>query len=315
MRVLITGGTGFLGKAVARALPGYGWSPILLAPDAPTEVSDDLRNFEYVQADVTDREGLGRVMHDARPEAIVHLAAYGEGGAGLLSSAGADPYRAVLVNICGFLALIECAHASGCRKLVWSSSTTVYGPAHYYPTGVVDEEAPPRPRTVYGTTKLACELLSGAITPADMKITGLRLPLVYGPGRWYGGALETLLSFARDVLSGRPSSVSVSEQSTDLLYVDDAVTSLMRTLTSTPSRHVYNVAGEHASLAQLAREIIRHASAPAEVIPVEDAEPFPLIDGRRAFEELGLRTTVSLREGVDRWIEAERRYGLEERVT
>jgi nucleoside-diphosphate-sugar epimerase len=315
MRVLITGGTGFLGKAVARALPGYGWSPILLAPDAPTDVSDDLQDFKYVQADVTDREGLGRVMHDARPEAIVHLAAYGEGSAGLLSSAGADPYRAVLVNVCGFLALIECAHASSCRKLVWSSSTTVYGPAHYYPTGVVDEEAPPRPQSVYGTTKLACELLSGTIAPAEMEITGLRLPLVYGPGRWYGGALEDLLSLARDVLSGRPSSVSVSEQPTDLLYVDDAVTSIVRTLTSTPSRRVYNVAGEQASLAQLAREIAWHASAPAEVKPVEEAEPFPLIDGRRAFEELGLRTTVSLREGVDRWIDAERRYGLEERVT
>jgi nucleoside-diphosphate-sugar epimerase len=315
MRVLITGGTGFLGRAVARALPGYGWSPILLAPDEPTDISDDLRDFEYVQADVADREGLSRVMQDARPEAIVHLAAYGEGGAGLLSSAGADPYRAVLVNVCGFLALIECAHASGCRKLVWSSSTTVYGPAHYYPTGMVDEEAPPRPRSVYGTTKLACELLSETIAPEDMEITGLRLPLVYGPGRWYGGALEALLSFARDVLSGRPSSVSVSEQPTDLLYVDDAVTSLARTLTSTPSRHVYNVEGEQASLAQLAREIARHASAPAEVIPVEEAESFPLIDGRRAFEELGLRMTVSLREGVDRWIDAERRYGLEERVT
>src|SRR3712207_9503382 len=85
-------------------------------------------------------------------------------------------------------------------------------------------------------------------------------------------------------------------------------TTLFRsTLTSTPSRHVYNVAGEQASLAQLAREIARHASAPAEVTPVEEAEPFPLIDGRRAFEELGLRTTVSLREGVDRWIDAERR--------
>jgi nucleoside-diphosphate-sugar epimerase len=168
---------------------------------------------------------------------------------------------------------------------------------------------------VYGTTKLACELLSGAIAPAEMEITGLRLPLVYGPGRWYGGALEDLLGFARDVLSGRPSSVSVSEQPTDLLYVDDAVTSIVRTLTSTPSRRVYNVAGEQSSLAQLAREIARHASAPAEVTPVEEAEPFPLIDGRRAFEELGLRTTVSLREGVDRWIDAERRYGLEERVT
>jgi nucleoside-diphosphate-sugar epimerase len=315
MRVLITGGSGFLGKAVAQALPGYGWSPILLAPDDPTDISDDLRDFEFVQADVTDREGLRRVMYDVRPEAIVHLAAYGEGDAGLLSSAGADPYRAVLVNVCGFLALIECAHASGCRKLVWSSSTTVYGPAHYYPSGVVDEEAPPRPQSVYGTTKLACELLSGTIAPAEMEITGLRLPLVYGPGRWYGGALEDLLSFARDVLSGRPSSVSVSEQPTDLLCVDDAVTSIMRTLTSTPSRRVYNVAGEQASLAQLAREIARHASAPAEVTPVEEAEPFPLIDGRRAFEELGLRTTVSLREGVDRWIDAERRYGLEERVT
>ena len=315
MRVLITGGSGFLGKAVAQVLPGYGWSPILLAPDDPTDISDDLRDFEYVQANVADREGLGRVTRDARPEAIVHLAAYGDGSAGLLSSAGADPYRAVLVNVCGFLALIECAHASSCRKLVWSSSTTVYGPAHYYPTGVVDEEAPPRPQSVYGTTKLACELLCGAIAPAEMEITGLRLPLVYGPGRWYGGALEELLSFARDVLSGRPSSVSVSEQPTDLLYVDDAVTSIVRTLTSTPSRRVYNVAGEQASLAQLAREIARHASAPAEVTPVEEAESFPLIDGRRAFEELGLRTRVSLREGVDRWIDAERRYGLEERVT
>lgn len=313
MKLLVTGGTGFIGRAVAKLAFGRGWEPVLLAPEAPGELGGELFESDVVVGDIVDSEALTHQIEEVAPDAVVHLAAYAASDSGLLRSAALNPQRAVAVNVSGFLNVIQAARAVGCRRITWSSSTTVYGPASRY-QDEVDEDSPAWPQTVYGTTKLASELLSVQAAPDAMSIVGLRLPLVYGPGRWYGGALGKTMTFVGDVAAGRPARLKVNEQPIDWMYVDDAAAALLAPLEIETCRSVYNVVGHRASLGEFGREVARHATALTEVAPgVSDPNPYPLIDGRRAIDELGFRAEIGLPEGVDRWIDAERDRLVEER--
>lgn len=305
-RLLVTGGTGFIGQAVARVALDEGWTPVLLGVDSQSApLSGRLSAVERMTVDLTDDHALHDAVERAGPDAIVHLAAFGAGGAGLLASADREARRAVAVNVGGFLSLLDAGAATGCRRLSWSSSTTVYGPAHSYSEEEVDEDVPCWPRTVYGITKLTAELLSQHAKPGDMGVVGLRLPLVYGPGRWYGGSQAGLLAFADDVVEGRPARLHASDQPLDWLYVDDAASALLQALDAVGRRGVYNVAGQRASLADMGRKVARHATTTAEVIPAApDADPFPFIDGRRFARDTGFSPRYELAAGIDAWLEA-----------
>lgn len=307
-RLIITGGTGFLGQAVARAAPEHGWTPVLVAPDVPAALSDNLGDAELVRADVADIDGMEGLFKKLRPRGVVHLAAFGAGGAGLLSSAGDDPIRAVKVNIIGFLAVLRAAARSGCFRIVWSSSTTAYGPSSRYSDDTVDEDAPLWPTSVYGTTKAACEFLSTqVVSPDGPTVVSLRLPLVYGPGRWYGGALENLATFVRDVAAGRQARLEANEQPVDWIHESDAAAAFFSALRVDPRRPAYNLVGHRSSLADMGRAAAALATAPAEVVVgLGDPDPLVLIDGRRAEVELGFQPQYDLHEGVRHWIEAEK---------
>ena len=307
-KLIITGGTGFVGQAVARAAPEHGWNPILVAPDAPAALPDDLGDTELVRADVADVDAMERLFTELRPQGVVHLAAFGAGGAGLLSSADRAPIRAVEVNVVGLLSVLRAAAQSNCPRVIWSSSTTVYGPSSRYPDDPIDEDAPLWPTTVYGTTKAACEFLSTQVALPDAPaLVSLRLPLVYGPGRWYGGALENLATFVRDVAAGRQTRFEANEDLLDWIYESDAAEAFFSALEAEPRRPAYNLVGHRSSLADMGRAAAALATAPAEVlVGAKDSDPLVLIDGRRAEAELGFRPRHDLHEGVRHWIQAEK---------
>lgn len=307
-RLIITGGTGFVGQAVARAAPERGWTPVLVAPEMPAVLSSDLEDVELIHADVADVDGMEGLFKKLRPQGVIHLAAFGAGDAGLSSSAARDPIRAVRVNVIGFLAVLRASARSGCPRIIWSSSTTVYGPSSRYPDDIVDENAPLWPTSVYGTTKAACEFMSTqAVSPDDLTVVSLRLPLVYGPGRWYGGALEKLATFVRNVAAGKQTQLVADEQPVDWIYERDAAAAFFSALRAGPLRPAYNLVGHRSSLADMGRTAAALATAPAEVlVGTGDPDPLVLIDGRRAEVELSFRPRYDLHEGVRHWIRAER---------
>lgn len=308
-RLIITGGTGFLGQALARAAPEHSWTPVLVAPDVPAALSDNLGDVEIVRADVADVEDMEALFKKLCPRGVVHLAAFGAGDAGLLSSAGRDPIRAVRVNVIGFLSVLRAAAQSGCSRMVWSSSTTAYGPSSRYAEDPVDEDAPLWPTSVYGTTKAACEFLSTQIvSPDDPTVISLRLPLVYGPGRWYGGALEDLSTFVRDIAAGRQARLEANEQPVDWIYESDAAAAFFSALKADNARRpAYNLVGHRSSLADMGRVAAALAAAPAEVVVGPgDPDPLVLVDGHRAEVELGFRPRYELHQGIRHWVEAEK---------
>lgn len=286
--IAIIGGTGFIGQAVARAAVDAGHRPVLLGPEHdPAPGPRDL-DAAHVRCDIADRASVDAALAEVAPDALVHLAAFGAGAKGLLAGADDDPATAVTVNVGGFVNVVEAAGARGLGRVVWSSSTTVYGPAETYGPDPVGEDVVLAPQSVYGATKAAAELLSPSLEArSGCRAVGLRLPLVYGPGRWYGGSQEDLVGFVADVAAGRPARLVASELSTDWIYVTDAADAVLAALAAPDPRHAYNVVGHRASMLEVGQAVAVHATAPAEVEAQQHAGlTLPLSDDAAARADL-----------------------------
>lgn len=292
----VLGGTGFVGRAVADAARQAGYTPVLLAPESPAGAEAHARQAPVVACDVADRASVDQALADLAPSAVAHLAAFGSGQQGLLAGATADPREAVTVNVGGFLNVVEAAAQVGVDRVVWSSSTTVYGPPERYGHRAVDEDAALAPQTVYGATKAAAELLSPSLeATTGVRAVALRLPLVYGPGRWYGGSQQGLVTFVRDLAAGQPASLQASEDDADWLYVADAARAFVAALQAPQPRHAYNLVGHRSSLAQVGRALAARAQGPAEITVVYDPPlPLPATHDGAARRDLGFAPQFDL---------------------
>lgn len=294
--IAIIGGTGFIGQAVAQAVQRAGDRPVLVGPETDGVPASRRVDAPHVHGDIRDRSSLDAAWAHIRPDGVVHLAAFGAGPRGLLAGAEDDPATAVAVNIGGFVNVVQSAAAHGLRRLVWSSSTTVYGPADSYGPDPVDEAAVLAPVSVYGATKAAAELLSVSLdAQSGCRSIGLRLPLVYGPGRWYGGSQAGLIAFVADVAAERPAQLSASDALVDWIYVEDAADAVLGALGAVDPGYAYNLVGHRASLAEVGLAIADHATAAATVeINTVAGLSLPLADDRAARTQLGFAPRFDL---------------------
>jgi nucleoside-diphosphate-sugar epimerase len=185
---------------------------------------------------------------------------------------------------------------------VFLSSAAAYGDT---PAGPVSEEAPLRPKDIYGASKGAVELLArGYREQCGLDAASLRLSNVYGPGRSTSCAIKRMLE---DALAGRPSRFDWGGgESRPYCYLDDAVTAVMAACRAERIGHsVYNVAGPEFVRMERVAEAVRHT------LPQADISFEPGIDGigyRRdaldltaASEDLGFVPAVGIDEGVARY--------------
>ena len=153
MRVLVTGGAGYIGSVVAEVLATRGHT---------VSVYDDLSKGHreavapgtpFFEGDLLDRPRLDAALREARPEAAVHMAAVSEVGESM-----ADPAKYYRINLLGGLTLLEAMRAAGVARLVFSSTAAVYGEPAKQP---IEEDDPTAPSNPYGESKLAFERTLG----------------------------------------------------------------------------------------------------------------------------------------------------------
>lgn len=156
MRVLVTGGAGYIGSHTIVELLAKGHDVCIVDTfrNASPEVLNRLEEITGVkprlhQVDVRDRAGMAEVMASFRPEAVIHFA-----GLKAVGESAQIPLEYYDVNIQGTLVLLETMQAAGCKHVVFSSSATVYGAPQYLP---FDENHPCAPTNVYGHTKHMAE--------------------------------------------------------------------------------------------------------------------------------------------------------------
>jgi nucleoside-diphosphate-sugar epimerase len=311
-RAIVTGAAGFIGSHLSERLIAEGYS--VTGIDAFTayyDRADKLANltalegaprFDLVEGDLNDLD-LAPLFADA--PVVFHLAA--QPGVRLSFGEGFAQYTAD--NILATQRVLEAASAAGCPRVVWASSSSVYGDAAAYPC--VEGTTPTAPRSPYGVTKRACEDLAAVYGNAGLSTAGLRYFTVYGPRQRPDMAMrklcEALLDGASFPLYGDGS------QSRDFTHVADAVDATFRAGFAPETARIYNVGGGHeATLAEVIALLEELADRPA-VLDRRPAQAGDVkrtsADTARAEADLGWQPTVGLREGLRSqfdWVSARR---------
>ncbi|WP_431977205.1 NAD-dependent epimerase/dehydratase family protein [Micromonospora haikouensis] len=336
--VLVTGGAGFIGTHVVTALHDAGHRVTVVDAGHPgahrSPLPDTVAGAPLVRLDLRDRPAVADVL--AGVDVVVHQAAMVGLGVDL-----DDLPEYVGCNDLGTAVLLAAMARAGVHRLVLASSMVVYGegayacaghgavrPAprsvadlaagHFEPVctscgaavapGLVDEEAPLDPRSVYAATKVAQEHLTAAwARQTGGTVVALRYHNVYGPGMPRDTPYSGVAAIFRSALeAGRaPRVFEDGGQRRDFVHVRDVAAANLAALEATGTRtgwRAYNVAsGRPATVGQLATELARAAGGPPPVVTGE----FRLGDVRhvvaspvRAETELGFRAAVGLADGI-----------------
>lgn len=312
-RVVVTGGVGFIGYHVSRALLARGDDVQVVDDfsDAPYPAAEKRRNEADLLAEfpraavaracVTDRATIAPLFDGA--EAVIHLA----GLAGVRPSF-AEPARYARVNVEGTAVVQELARERRIDRFLFASSSSVYGNATPLPAR---EDAPAvEPESPYAASKRGAELVACALarrTPS-MRCAALRFFTVYGPRQRPEMAITL---FARCMLAGRPVRMfGDGSMRRDFTHVDDVVRGVLAALEHAPAGfRAYNL-GSSAPIEL--RALVRAIGDAAGVEPAIERAPVPLgdvdatyADVSRARDELGWEPRIGLREGLDsvlRWV-------------
>jgi nucleoside-diphosphate-sugar epimerase len=206
--ILLTGGAGFLGGWILKALAAQGHEVRIF--DRTTErrvlreiAGEQAERVDWFQGDITDGAALAEAARGC--SSIIHLAAL------LTPACKDDPVLGARVNLIGTLNVFEAAKANGIKHATYASSAAVFGP---------DDGTTPYPVTQYGAFKLACESSARAYWhDAGIASIGLRPTIVYGPGRESGLTAGPTLA-CREAVTGNAYTIGYSG-SQDLVFVAD----------------------------------------------------------------------------------------------
>lgn len=288
---LVTGASGFLGKAVMKLLVEQKKHAIGLDPrsSATTQVVDDL----------SDRLKLTKLLAGERVTHIIH--AGGVSGPMVLAD---DPVKVITINVLGSLNLLYAAMGTGVRTFVYCSSAAALG--SFYENEPVGEDYPMRPNNTYSASKAAMEMvLRGLWGKIFLDLCSLRFTVIYGPGRETTFTVEEIVGAA---LAGKAARI---QPMTDwpYIYIDDAARTAVQACYAKGRKQLrYFIAHPEKVTPE---DIAAAAAAAGKPVRIEidssklSAARGPL-DIEPAARDFGFRAQVDLREGVRRLIEAAR---------
>jgi UDP-glucose 4-epimerase len=299
MRVLVTGGAGFIGSHTVDVLAARGGHEISIIDDLSAGKRDQVNaRGHFYQADLRDAVAVRAVIERERPEVLMHLAAQMD-----VRRSVADPAFDAQVNLVGLLNLMEAGRAHGLRRVVFSSTGgAIYGEQDRFPC---DEEHPQRPLSPYGVAKLATEkYLYFYHAQYGIDYVALRYANVYGPRQDPHGEAGVVAIFCGHILEGRPVTIyGDGSQTRDYVYVADVVRANVAALDATASGPFNIGTGVETSVNQLYEVLARNAgtSRAAEFGPPRAGEQRrSVVLPERAGKELGWRPQVELSDGLAR---------------
>jgi len=316
MKIVITGAAGFIGSHLSETLLANGHDVVgvdqIEAHPAKFVKEDNLKEamahprFRWMSADLLNVD-LDALFADA--DVVFHLA----GIAGVRGSWGASFSDYLQANVLLTQKVLEaCKRSPGLKKLVYASSSSVYGGGN---GAYSSESSPTRPISPYGLTKLAGEQLCHVYHHEfGVPYTALRYFTVYGPRQRPDMGFHR---FMKAALFDEPLPVyGDGEQTRDFTYVSDLVQANVAAMTYGVHGTVFNVGGvETASVNEVLRRIERLSGKPLKIerLPEQPGDPFATrADVSLARRELGYAPDVSLADGMAKqWAYIQRLYGSE----
>ncbi|MDO8879439.1 MAG: NAD-dependent epimerase/dehydratase family protein [Coriobacteriia bacterium] len=302
MRVVVTGGAGFIGGSLVHALIGGG-AEVTILDDLSTGSMDNVHPAAAFRCiDITD-DASRAVIEAARPEVIVHLAAQVS-----VAVSVADPDHDWAVNVGGTRAVAEAAVSAGARRVIFASSAAVYGEPVKLP---LTEESPTEPAVPYGHSKLEAErVLDEVLRPAGVDFACLRFANVYGPRQRADGEGGVVAEFASRMASGTaPVIFGTGTQTRDFIFVADVVGACVAAAEYEgvlagpgPAGPAYNVSTGRATSVSMLAEGLRVAMRYAGEIgrePARDGDvEASVLSPEKAAGTFGWRAAVDLQHGL-----------------
>ncbi|MCS7251941.1 MAG: GDP-mannose 4,6-dehydratase [Anaerolineae bacterium] len=294
MRVLITGGAGFIGSHVVEVCIKAGHQ-VLVVDNLSRGRRENLpRDVPLVIMDIRDSV-LSSVIADFRPEVIIHQAAQVD-----VAAAVADPVEDASVNVVGTLNVLQAAVQLGVRRVVVASSAAVYGEPRQLP---VKEDHPLCPISPYGLSKMAVEAYTRWFGEKyGMEWVILRYGNVYGPRQTVVGEAGVVARFLAAMQSGyRPVIFGDGKQTRDFVHVFDVARANLFALTR-GTGGIYNIGtGQEVSVLELYERLCQLLEYQRELAygprrPGDIQRMALAIE--RAVDELGWEPLISLSEGL-----------------
>lgn len=297
MRVLVSGGAGFIGSHVADALLAHGHEVAVVDDLSSGKTKNLPEGAELYEADV--RTGCANIFRSFRPDALCHLAAQID-----VRRSVSEPDFDAEVNVLGTLRMLESCVAHGVGRVVFASTGgAVYGEQIQFPA---TEEHPQYPISPYGVSKLAGErYLHYYRVQHGLSYAALRYANVYGPRQDPHGEAGVVAIFSGNLATGRSSTIfGTGEQTRDYVYVEDVARANVLALEGDPPSGAYNIStgietsvvGLHERIMSLSGQNLPPTQGPAR--PGEQSRSSA--DPTKAARELGWKPGTDLDSGLKR---------------
>ncbi len=294
MKVLVTGGAGFIGSHIVDALVGTGCT-VTVVDDLSTGRLENINpRVNFFRAGVESAD-LIEVIAAERPDTVMHQAAQVD-----VQRSLREPGSDAEANILGVINLLEACRRYGVRKVVYASSAAVYGTPHYLP---VDEKHPVKPQSPYGISKFAAEHYLRIYNEIyGIQFTVLRYANVFGPRQDASGEGGVVAIFIKRVMQGEaPPVFGDGEQSRDFIFVKDVAAANLAAIHRGSGRILNIGTGAGTSVNNLFQSIRKITGSQLEP-SYYPARPGDIVHSRltneKAREELDWSPSFSLEEGL-----------------
>ncbi len=311
MKILVTGHAGFIGFHAAQEFLRRGWDvagvdnfcdyyDVALKRDRAARLAagrPDGAHLSLRERDICDLEGLRETFAEEAPDVVLHLAAQ----PGVRYSI-THPFVYQKTNLEGFLNILECCrHAAKVPKLVFASSSSVYGGNTKMPFEESDQVD--TPISLYAATKKANELMAHTYSHLyGMQTIGLRFFTVYGP--WYRPDMALSL-FADAMLAGRPIKVfNHGDMLRDFTFVDDIVDGIVRVVEAAnlPRYEIYNIGNHRSEKLMDVIEVLAKSlgiEPKMEMLPMQAGDVYATYASvEKLHQAVGYEPKTTIREGI-----------------
>jgi UDP-glucuronate 4-epimerase len=309
-KVLVTGAAGFIGFHLSELLLKKGWGVVgvdsmseyydIRLKDARLKILKKNSAFTFYKQDLSEYDGLLKILNDEKPDEIVHLAAQ----AGVRYSL-VNPWAYASANYLGTLNVFEAAKAVSLPRVVYASSSSVYGANTKSPFS--EEDRVDQPVSLYAASKKANEVLAYSYHHLyKMEMVGLRFFTVYG--RW-GRPDMALFKFARRIIKDQPIEVyNDGKMKRSFTHVSDIVSAVATLLGQEASSRyeLYNLGGAEAvQLMHFVELIEKNLGKKAEInfLPLQAGDvPDTVADCTKAESDFGFKPLMSVEDGIKDFI-------------
>lgn len=295
-RMMVTGGSGFIGRHLIKLLVEEGYDVANVDHDPSLQEQDSQEGTRYYACDIRDNDKVEEVFLDYRPQALIHLAAQTR-----VAQSVADPVGDAQANIIGTIRLMEACVRHKVERVLFASTAAVYGPVQELPIPVAH---PVQPMSAYGASKLAAEYYIAMF--ARQHGFGhmlFRLANVYGPGQSNDSEAGVITVFVQRLLNQQsPIVYGDGLQTRDFIYVGDVAYAMLKGLCAKHLNGIYHVSrSEETSLHQILEHLqdMIHTSKPVIYRPPREGDiERSCLRNTNTVTDLDWQPRTQLREGL-----------------